>query len=120
MLINFFTENTEILHEHIWYENHLLLAVYGWLVWNVLIFSLAKDKNDERGKRFNFKAYFVKHWDNMLVTAIITPVLVLFAPTLWMYLMGFVDKSYAFSDVAYMGVGVFVTFIYWIVRKFTR
>ena len=120
LLIGIIDKMNGVEHHHAWYQNHLLLAFYGWLVWNVLMFSLEKDKLDAENKRFNVKRYFRIYYDNMLVTAVFTPILVVFANDLWIYLMDFLGKDFEFSDIAYLGIGVFVTFIYWIIKKFAK
>lgn len=51
-----------------------LLAFFGWLAWNGIMFSVHKDEDE---KNFNLKSYALEHYDNWLASLVVIPVLLI-------------------------------------------
>lgn len=51
---------------------NLFAALAGWLAWNVVLFSIYKDANENS---FNAKSYVKENYDNWLASLVMIPVL---------------------------------------------
>lgn len=56
---------------------NILLAFFGWLIWNFALFSMEKDKFDDAGQEFPIKPYLKKYWDNWVLSLFAVPVLII-------------------------------------------
>ncbi len=56
---------------------NILLAFFGWLAWNIGLFSYLKDQADDLDQDFGVKAYAKKHWDNWLLSLVMVPILII-------------------------------------------
>ena len=63
-----------------------LLCCFGapwWRFFNIVTLGLAKDEQDEKNKRFNYKIWWKYQWDNVLITFLAIPLVVEFTSDLW-------------------------------------
>jgi len=51
------------------------VTILGWLAYNVIMFSIEKDKYDSTHTTFPFRQYIGEYWDNWLASLIMAPVL---------------------------------------------
>ena len=107
-------------YESIWFMNHFFLGYLGWFFWALRQLRNYKNKLDESQKKFYFKKFIMEAWDDYLYSGVAVFILVLFAPTIWSYIIIALDKDYPFTDLMYLGVGPFVVLIDFIVEKFTK
>jgi len=75
-----------------------ILGFLGWLIYNSIILSLAKDPADAKGSRFNFKVYWRKTWDNAWVAFIIMIAWTWKGPEL----LGIHDSGQTWNDAMYL------------------
>jgi hypothetical protein len=83
-----------------------LIALFGSLLYNVILFKIAKDKCDDAGIELDYGKYFKMNWDNWLVTILAVPVLVFFMPDI-VYLINKHLSSEIEGDlqILYLGAG---------------
>lgn len=55
------------------------ITIWGWLAWNFFWFMVEKDKFDDADKKFPFKSYAEKNWENWVWSAILIPILLFYA-----------------------------------------
>lgn len=97
-----------------------LIALVGWLGWNVMIFHIDKDQYDDKGVDFPLKQYFLQSWDNWLASLVMVPAL-LYIGNKGLDLPGSVfgfDKDISWSDLYYLGSGFFTELIIWAIKKY--
>lgn len=84
---------------------HPIFAVLtGWIAWNVLLFSMEKDKFDAEQKEFPLLAYVERTWDNWLVSFVFIPVL-LYIGYKGLSLNPFDEHPIAWTDLYYLFSG---------------
>lgn len=59
--------------EHIFIDP-VYAALFGWLAFNVIMFQMEKDKDDEKGLDFRLLEYIKRTWDNWLASLVCVPV----------------------------------------------
>lgn len=97
-----------------------LIALVGWLGWNIVIFRIDKDQHDDQKIDFPLKQYFLQSWDNWLSSLIMVPVL-LYIGDRGLHLPGSIfgfDGDMAWSDLYYLGAGFFTEAIIWAIKKY--
>ena len=99
---------------------HYALALFGWFLYNLLIFNVSKDKVDNENKRFNYKAYVSKHWDNWLFTLCLAPVLVYYMADLIVLFSQWLERDVPELEIYYLGSGVLTEIVYYLLSKLTR
>ena len=99
---------------------HYALAFFGWFLYNLLIFNVSKDKIDNDGKRFNYKSYIGKYWDNWLFTFCLAPVLVYYMQDLTVLFGKWLEKDIPELEIYYLGSGVLTEVIYYLLSKITK
>ena len=79
-------------------------ALFAWLAFNVIMFSMKKDEADDVDTAFNIKAYILKVWDNWLASLVCVPIV--------LYLgynqlnIGMIDaENPEWKDLYYLGAG---------------
>ncbi len=82
----------EDVHNYGIFENHWLLAAYGFLVWN--IFDLLRKKN-----------IYDTEWIAMLASLSLIPLNVVFARDLWAMIMDWIGRDWAFTHLFYGAAG---------------
>lgn len=85
-----------------------IIAFFGSLVYNVILFSRAKDNCDKEGIEFPYKKYFKMNWDNWLVTALFAPILVWYLADIVGLVNHWFNWSLPVLEVYYLGAGVLV------------
>lgn len=94
-----------------------LWAVFGVLMYNYLVFNLAKDELDEAGKSMKLKDYAKNHWDNWIWSLFCVPVVVIFGDQLFYYLMEYFEKDWQFHSVIYLSAGALAEGLYYLLKK---
>ena len=101
--------------------NEYLIAIYGWVLFNIIYLGAAKDEKDDQRKPFNFKIWWKYAWDNVLVTFVAIPAVVWFNPILWEWIInGALKMELKYDEAALMGSVPFVQFVYWVIKKFKK
>lgn len=95
-----------------------LLASYGWLGYNLLVFFIEKQAADRKQKAFNYKLFIEGHWDNWLVTAFFAAPVVYYGPDIHATIMDILHAmgiawEIKWNDIFYAGPGAFVEILYW-------
>lgn len=79
-------------------------AFFGWLAFNVILFRIEKDKQDDLDQAYDLKKYFSKSWDNWLASLVCVPIV--------LYLgynqigIGLIDaEKPEWKDLYYLGAG---------------
>jgi len=49
-------------------------ALFGWLAFNLIMFSMYKDEFDNTNLSFSIKSYILKTWDNWLASLFCVPI----------------------------------------------
>ena len=82
---------------------------FGWLAFNILLFSIDKDTFDDQKRVFPIKEYIGYTWDNWLRSLLMIPV-ILFVGAKALNLNPLADgnSDLACNDAYYVGVG-FIT-----------
>ena len=88
---------------------NIALTFLGWLIWNFGLFSMEKDKADEKGLDFSIKHYAKCYWDNWLYSLFFIPLLILLGiKGLGLEAIPMFDvQSLKWSDFYYLGAGFF-------------
>lgn len=96
---------------------HYLIALFGWFMYNFLMFNLDKDKDDAKGKAFNYKKYAATHWDNWIFTFLLAPVLVYYMNDITELMGHWLDREVPHLDIYYLGCGVLTEIVYYAISK---
>jgi len=99
---------------------HYFLAVIGWVLYNLLILNVTKDKLDEEDKKFVWKSYKSKHWDNWAFTFLLAPVLVFYMQDIIVLFGHWLEKDIPKLEVYYLGCGVITEVIYYLLAKIVK
>ncbi len=94
-----------------------LWTSYGVLGYNWLHFMWTKDGYDESRKRFSFKRYTIRTWDNWVWTILFIPIVAIYAEQIFYYFMKAYEKNWEFNDAVYLGGGLLSGFVYYIIKK---
>lgn len=79
-------------------------AFFGWLAFNIIMFRIAKDKEDDNGIEFNLKAYILKSWDNCLASLVCVPIVLYLGYN--QLSIGIIDADNPqWKDLYYLGAG---------------
>ncbi len=97
-----------------------LWTFYGVLGYNWLHFMWTKDGYDESRKRFSFKRYTLKTWDNWVWTFIFIPVVAVYAEQLFYYFMQYFEKDWLFYDAVYLGGGILSGIVYLLFKRLAK
>ena len=98
-------------------EKPWLWALFGVILYNYLVFNLAKDELDDSKQTFSFRRYAKAKWDNWVWSILLVPVIVIYGDQLWYYVMAYFEKDWQFYDVLYLLAGVLAEGLYYILKK---
>lgn len=98
---------------------NFLASIAAWLVWNVIIFRIEKDKFDDEDKEFPLKTYAQKTWDNWLTSLLMIPVLLFLGyKGLAIHPMAVLgSEPLEWSDSYYLGAGFFTEAVMYGIKK---
>lgn len=82
----------------------LFATFFGWLAFNVLMFSVEKDVFDKAHKLFPIKEYILYTWDNWLRSLVFIP-LILFVGYNQLDLNPLVEGVHGWNDLYYLSAG---------------
>ena len=99
---------------------HYLLAIAGWVLYNLLILNVSKDKLDEQDKQFNWKTYKRKHWDNWAFTLLLSPFLVYYMKDIVILFSEWLGRDIPQLEIYYIGCGVLTEVIYFLLSKIVK
>ena len=103
------------------FENSYIVALYGWVFFNIITLGFAKDKKDSEKKYFNYRVWFKYHWDNMIVTLFAIPIMVEFSTDLWTLIVNdWFNKDWEYNRLSLMAAVHFVQLIYYIIIKLKK
>lgn len=99
----------------------IFLALYGWLVYNVIVFSIRKETYDKGcDAKFKIKSFINQHWDNWLATLLLTPIVAYCGPEVLDIINQYLEKSYEWNVAYYFGTGILGELIYILIRKLLK
>lgn len=103
-------------------QNKYLVAFYAVIVWYAFHFVIHKDKQDEKNGSFKISRWWKKIWDNVLLTFLVAPFVVLFdAEILWLFNSYHGDEDFSsVSKLVYISAGPLVSIIIIAIKKFTK
>lgn len=101
-------------------QHEYLLAVYGVVVYFAILFSLSKDKYDSAHKRFKFKEWWRRHNDNLLVTLMIVPLVVVFDDEIIGLVNAHTEKDIQMGRMVYLLAGPITNLLYKAITKLRR
>lgn len=101
-------------------SHEYFLAVYGVLLYYVILWSIEKDKTDELGKRFDFKKWKSATKDNFIVTLMIVPLIIIFDDEIAGLLNEYLEKDIHFGNMVYLMAGPVTGIIYKLVIKLRK
>ena len=91
--------------------NEYLIAFYGWLFFNLILLGLAKDKDDDKKRRFDVTLWWSFYWDNILITFFGIPVVVFFSNDIWVIIVNnWFGKDWGYNKFSLMLDVPFVQF----------
>jgi hypothetical protein len=90
--------------------NHMkfLIAFFGSLLYNFLLFTRAKDNCDKEDKEFPYGKYCKMNWDNWVLATLFAPVLVWYLNDIVALINTWFGWSLPVYEVYYLGAGVLV------------
>lgn len=103
-----------------WYQNPYFLALYGLVAYTLIEWSIAKDRYDDKHRKFNFKRYVRERYDNWVVTLILTPIIAWFGPELLNGTGRYLDMTVTWSDAMYLCVGALAYVVNHLVKRAHR
>mgnify|MGYP003152422290 CR=1 FL=1 len=103
------------------FNNEYFIGFYGWVFFNIVLLGFAKDKLDEKKRRFNFRIWWRYHWDNVAVTLFSIPVIVAFSTDLWVLIVNeWFSKDWEYSKLSLLGAVPFTQLIYFFIGKIKK
>lgn len=97
--------------------NNWTWALYGVIAYNWLSLSFTKDGYDNTRKKFIFKSYARKRWDNWVWSLMCVPIIVVYGDQLFYYLMEYFKRDWEFLEVIYLLAGALAEFLYYLLKK---
>lgn len=88
-----------------------IIAFFGSIIYNVVLFSIAKNKCDKEDIEFPYGKYLKQNWDNWAVTLLCAPILVWYLDDI-VALINFLFTHFNINvqlpmlEVYYLGAGV--------------
>lgn len=96
---------------------NFLIAFFGSVVYNIILFVFAKDNCDKEGKPFPYLVYARMNWDNWLLTFCVAPIVVWYLADILTLINHFFGLSMPVLEVYYLGAGVLVEVMYFGLTK---
>ncbi len=95
------------------FANEFVLALYGFLIYTLLLFVITKDGYDKQNKKFDYKAYLKKNYDNFLLSILMVPVITFYAVDIFHSVVNdYFEKDWHFLKVYYLFLGAVVELLY--------
>lgn len=92
-----------------------LIALFGSIIYNYMLFVIAKNNCDKIPVDFEYKKYFKLNWDNWGLTFLLAPVLVWYLPDIILVLNSYVLNKFNIKlpvlSVMYLGAGIFTELV---------
>lgn len=85
---------------------NFLIAILGWLIFNMWIFRNEKNNADERGEKFNYAQYIAHNWEDWLLSLLCTPILALYLSDIVALFNFYTGLNVPVYEVYYAGCGV--------------
>ena len=96
------------------------LAMYGVVAYFILLWSLSKDKYDHDEKKFCFKKWWSKNYDNFLVTMVIVPLVIIYDEEVVSIIKRIFDYEIQTNSFVYILSCPIVDLLYSAVNKLRR
>jgi hypothetical protein len=84
-----------------------LAAFFGSVLYNYLLFVIAKNNCDQTGIEFEYKKYVKLNWDNWGLTLLLAPVLVWYMPDIVALINDKLSANLSVYKIYYLGAGPF-------------
>ena len=81
------------------------IAFFGSIIYNYVLFVIAKNKCDQEEKDFPYLKYFKMNWDNWGLTFMLAPVLVWYMPDSVGLINAHMATELGEHEVFYLGAG---------------
>ena len=89
-----------------------LLSIYSVIVWYVILFSIAKDKRDDKNGEYKIAWWWKLNKDNVLATLMICPLVVVFDDELLVLYNEWVDNPIkGVNNLVYVTAGPLTSLI---------
>lgn len=83
-----------------------VIAILGWLIFNMWMFRNEKNKYDRNNQPFDYSSYLKKNWEDWVLSLLLTPVLALYLADLVGLLNYYTGWNVPCYEVYYAGCGV--------------
>lgn len=93
------------------------LALYGVLTWYAAIYSYEASRPENKRKKNYFKAWRNEHIDDIIVTILICPLLIIFDEEAIFVASKFFNIELSFSPIVYIMAGPFTHIVFWSYKK---
>ena len=113
-------------HHHAipFFQNHMVLVLYGWLGYNLWCLNRAKKEFDTDGDGYLSWKEFVYYLKVQLIPIIfslwVLPAGYLYAESIWQIIMELAGKNWPFFDGVYVIMGSLAALVQWIIKKITK
>lgn len=97
-----------------------IIALFGWLGFNVLIFYMEKNKADDEDRHFNYQHFVDTHWDNWAVTLLFSVPIVYYGPHIHEAIMNLTGWDIKWHNMFYAGPGIFVEILVWGLKEINK
>lgn len=88
------------------------IAFFGSLLYNYFLFNREKNKADKQNKKFDWRQYFSKTWDDIGFTILCAPVLVYYMVDIVNIIRHWFYEDLPYFSIYHLGVGVLTQVVY--------
>ena len=100
-------------------DNPWIISLYGWILFNVIMWSIVKDETDGKRKPFNYKLYWRYHNDNIIASLVSIPLLVMGGESLWQLVVNdLAGKDWVYNEISLIGSVPFVQWVVYLYKKY--
>jgi hypothetical protein len=97
-----------------------LMAFYGVIVYYAIVWSLAKNACEKKGVKFNFKKWKQATKDNLIVTILIVPLVIIFDDEIVYLYNEFAEDDIVMGKWIYLMAGPLTDLIFRLVQKLRK
>lgn len=98
----------------------VLITFFGWLVWNIIVLRIEKDRYDDSGHPFPLAEFARKNWDNWLSSLVVAALLLILGQNALHIINIAESSSLTWNDSYYAGSGIITEVIIYGYAKYKR
>lgn len=102
------------------FTHEYFMAFYGVLVYYAIVWSLAKNAAEKKKVKFNFKKWRLSITDNVIVTLLIVPIVIIFDDEIVYLYNQFAEQDIVLGKWIYLMAGVLTDLIFRLVQKLRK